>query len=141
MQSPVTHLARADVQGIQYLVLSQRSEQAFTDGTMVWMHLVQAEHERKPSLFVRAVHLGGDWLLFDPRHLAGKLDTELPLLAEGAAHGVVFYTLRRLCHTAAGLLELVRGNVLARAVDTRPIHEQARGIQEAAELMITRGLA
>ena len=92
-------------------VLSCRMEVTWPDGSRIGLHPVR--QHGADSLFLRALHLAGHWILFDLRQVAPKLASELPTAPARDVPGTVLYGLRGAFMRSGDCLAIVQAKALA----------------------------
>lgn len=106
-----------------YLVLAERHEVQFRDGSTVGLHLVH--HHGHPALFLRCfVHDDLHALVFDLRSSASALAAEMLLQHERDIPGLVMFTLRGKYATKAEFAAAAMANVIAAKVLDMPTKQQ-----------------
>ncbi len=104
--------------GADMLVLAQRHEVMWRDGSSVQMHLVRLSTQVEPDTFVRALQLEGlRWFAFDLRQVLGtkgrELEADVLRLQPRDTPGVVFFTLRCAFPTSGVFTAAVQANSCA----------------------------
>jgi hypothetical protein len=104
---------RNELAGAELLVLAQRHEVMWRDGSSVQMHLVRIANQVEPDTFMRALQLEGlRWFAFDLRQVLDsqgrELEADVLRLQPRDTPGVVFFTLRGAFPTSGAFTAAVQ---------------------------------